>query len=624
MTELARGAHEARLITCDAYREYDFGPEHPLTPRRLEVGLDLLRAAGLLGSADEVCPPSATNEALGLVHTAAYIEALQRLSQWAPLIEPLLEAEARRYGLGHGDNPLFPGAHEAAAAIAGGSLHAARLLFDHPTVRHAFHPMGGLHHAMPDRASGFCLYNDPAVAIAGAVQQFEARVLYVDFDVHHGDGVQRCFEDDPRVLTVSFHESGRFLFPGTGDVLELGRGAGRGSAINLPMAPGTADASWIEAVEAILPPLCAQFQPDLIVSQHGCDTHAWDPLAHLQLTTHSFEVQAQMLHRLAHAHCDGRWLACGGGGYDIYRVVPRSWALLWGEQTGRPIPETLPPAWPDRWQARSQRPLPERMRDTGDDVRVDSRAAEAAARQNRSTVEQVRRLAFTAPYRAIYPLPVPTTPRTAPTGHPGIARITGAMPLTRTGRMETARGSVLLRDWCPPSLVQRLRADPGLVAFTGDAARERDLLARVAAHPDTCLSLARTPDGLIVGQATISAPEGRWGAVERVFDLTFEISRSWRRLGLARALLHFCTGAPWIEDVILVAEGYHWQWDFKGTGLSQDAYRDRLIDLLKEVSFVAEATSDVDASAGVRLVRVGRRVPPEQIAAFRATLDVAE
>jgi acetoin utilization protein AcuC len=393
-----------RLLASSAYLAYDFGDEHPLAPRRLTIGLDLLHEAGLLRAGDEATAPPATDEALQLIHTPAYVEALRRLSLWAPLHDAPLEAEARRYGLGHGDNPVFPDAHQAAAAVAGGSRHAARALLGRPGaqldggqrpaaegVEHVFHPMGGLHHARPDRAAGFCLYNDPAVALAAVVRERDARVLYVDFDVHHGDGVQLCFEDEPRVLTVSFHESGRFLFPGTGDIEEVGRGAGRGFSINVPFPPGTDDASWIEALDTLLPPLAARFRPDLIVSQHGCDTHAFDPLADLRLSTASFVAQAHLVHRLAHEHCAGRWLALGGGGYDIYRVVPRSWALLWAEMAERPLPELVPPAWRDRWQSEARHSLPEHMLDRPEAI-PPAPASAAAAAQNRRTLEQVRKL----------------------------------------------------------------------------------------------------------------------------------------------------------------------------------------------------------------------------------------
>lgn len=173
-------------------------------------------------------------------------------------------------------------------------------------ARHAFNAAGGFHHAMQDRASGFCIYNDAAVAIAALLQDYEAHGLYVDFDAHHGDGVQWAFYDEPRVMTVSFHETGRYLFPGTGDLLELGKGAGRGLSVNIPLEAFTEDVSWLEAVSALLPSLVHTFHPDLIVSQHGCDTHTWDPLTHLALTTRAAAAQAKLTHDLAHEHCQGR------------------------------------------------------------------------------------------------------------------------------------------------------------------------------------------------------------------------------------------------------------------------------------------------------------------------------
>jgi acetoin utilization deacetylase AcuC-like enzyme len=644
-SSLPSPAHAARLVACAAYAGYDFGEGHPLNPRRLAVGLDLLRAAAVLTEADEVCPPPAGEEALQLVHTAAYVEALARLSQWAPLLEAPLEAEARRYGLGRGDNPVFPGAHTAAAAIAGGSLWAAGALLGAGAaagvegagpagpagppvapVAHVFHPMGGLHHARPARAAGFCLYNDPALAIAAATRA-GARVLYVDLDVHHGDGVQACFEDDPRVLTVSFHESGQYLFPGTGDVLDLGRGAGRGSAVNVPFAPGTEDASWVAALEALLPPLAERFRPDLLVSQHGCDTHALDPLADLRLTTAALEHQARLLHRLAHAHCAGRWLALGGGGYEVYRVVPRAWLLLWAEMAGRPAPETLPAAWLRRWAPESQQALPAGLRDT---PLPPTPAGAAAAGRNAEVVARVRRLFLPAPQRVAHPLagplarPLPALRADAPSAAaPGIVRLLGAMPPPRQTALDTPRGPVLLRDWCPPSLVRRLRADAGLAAFTRDAERERDLLARAAAHPDTCLALAHTLDGRIVGQVTICAPEGRWAAVDEILELALETSRAWRRTGIAGGLLAFTLAAPWVEAVILLAEGYAWHWDTEGAGLDPFGYRRLLVRLLGAVGFVEERTDEPDIAsspANVLLVRVGRRVPPERVAAFRTHL----
>ena len=220
--------------------------------------------------------------------------------------------------------------------VAGGSIRGVEAVL-RGDVEHAFHPGGGLHHAMPDRASGFCIYDDPALAIARA-RRDGLRVLYVDLDVHHGDGVQAIHWADPGVLTLSFHESGRYLFPGTGGVGELGEGAAAGTSVNVPLEPETGEGAWLAAVQVLLPELAAAFGPDLIVSQHGADTHAWDPLAHLRVTTTAMGEAARLVDRVAHGHAGGRWLATGGGGYDAYRVVPRSWSLVWLAGAHREVP----------------------------------------------------------------------------------------------------------------------------------------------------------------------------------------------------------------------------------------------------------------------------------------------
>ncbi|MHB8578227.1 MAG: arginase family protein, partial [Dehalococcoidia bacterium] len=251
----------------------------------------------------------------------------------------------------------WPGMHVSAAAIAGATLAAVRAVL-RGDVDHAFSPSGGLHHAMAAYASGFCIYNDPAIAIAAALREGVEHVLYVDFDAHHGDGVQAAFYADPRVLTVSFHESGRYLFPGSGEADERGAGAGEGFAVNVPLQPYTEDGRWIEAVEDTLPSLCRAFVPDLIVSQHGCDGHVGDPLTHLALTLRAFRQQTGLVHALAHEVSDGRWVACGGGGYQPIRVVPRAWAALWAEMCGFLLPEALPSRWLERWSPRSVEPIP--------------------------------------------------------------------------------------------------------------------------------------------------------------------------------------------------------------------------------------------------------------------------
>jgi len=363
---------------------YDFGPSHPLTPRRFGPGIDLLRA---VGAEPGLAPEPAPDDDLLACHTTRYLAVVKRLSA-----DPDGSPGA---GLGAvGDNPAFAGIHDAAAAVAGGSLRAIEAIL-RGDVEHAFHPGGGLHHAMPDRASGFCIYDDPALAIARA-RRDGLRVLYVDLDVHHGDGVQAIHAADPGVMTISVHESGRYLFPGTGFPGEIGVGAAAGTSVNVPLEPFTGEAVWLEAVETIVPLAAAAFGPDVIVSQHGADSHAWDPLAHLRVTTTAMGAAARLVDRLAHRHAAGRWLATGGGGYDAYRVVPRAWALTWLAGAHRDAPAAIPESWRERWAADAARygqaPLPDRF-DDGPDVGAAQRAAEGAGSDgSRRTIGLVRRL----------------------------------------------------------------------------------------------------------------------------------------------------------------------------------------------------------------------------------------
>jgi acetoin utilization protein AcuC len=252
-------------------------------------------------------------------------------------------------GVGHADNPAFAGMHEAAAAVAGGSLAAMAAILRGETD-HAFHPGGGLHHAMAGSASGFCIYNDVALAVMHA-RTAGLRVLYVDLDVHHGDGVEAAFLRDPDVLTFSIHEGGRYLFPGSGSIDEVGEGRAAGTAVNLPLEPSTGADAWMAGVRALVPTLAAVFGPDVVVSQHGADSHAWDPLAHLRVTTTAMAEAARVVDSVAHRWAGGRWLATGGGGYDAFRVVPRTWALTWLAGAHREPEAATPVAWRERWEA---------------------------------------------------------------------------------------------------------------------------------------------------------------------------------------------------------------------------------------------------------------------------------
>lgn len=342
------------VVWSEGIRAYDFGPSHPLTPRRFGPGIDLMRA---VGAERFVEPGEASDEALERLHERRYIRQVRSFSDdpWQP----------PRMGIGPGDCPPFHGMHEASALVVGGSAAATQAVLA-GGVSHAFNPGGGLHHAMADRAAGFCIYNDVAFAVAAA-RDAGHRVLYVDLDVHHGDGTQALFWDDPQVLTLSVHESGRTLFPGTGEVDESGGRGSEGTAVNVPLEHTTATPSWLRVVELVVPTLAEAFRPTFLVSQHGCDSHVLDPLAHLRLTTHAYVRATRLLDEVAHRWCEGRWVATGGGGYDAYRVVPRSWALVWLAQAHVEQPERVPPDWRERWSEEAQRhgqyPLPERFED---------------------------------------------------------------------------------------------------------------------------------------------------------------------------------------------------------------------------------------------------------------------
>ncbi len=340
------------VVWDDGYLDYDMGPQHPLHPIRLDLTMRLAHALGVLDRphVSLVTPQPADDDLLTLVHDPAYLRAVR-------------EAPDRPRDTGHGlgtpDNPIFPGMHEAAALIAGGSVAAAAQVWEGRS-QHAVNIAGGLHHAMRSQASGFCVYNDASIAIAWMLAQGAERIAYVDVDVHHGDGVQAAFYDDPRVLTVSVHESPLTLFPGTGYAAETGHGDAVGAAINLPLPAGTADAGWLRAFHAVVPGALRAFRPQVLVTQCGCDTHRDDPLADLELSVDGQRSAFAALHALAHEVCEGRWLALGGGGYGLVRCVPRSWTHLLAEAVGHPVdPSTpIPEEWTSYVRSRALRATP--------------------------------------------------------------------------------------------------------------------------------------------------------------------------------------------------------------------------------------------------------------------------
>lgn len=344
-------AGAVRFVYDPGLSAFELAPEHPFKPLRLELTKSLLEAAGLLDASTLVAPDALGDDELEQVHDPRYVDAVRAASRGAPV------ADAVGFGLGTGDNPIFPGMHEAVARVCAGTRTAVELVASGVALRAASFA-GGLHHAMRDRASGFCVYNDLAVGIRHAVERHGLRVAYVDLDAHHGDGVQWLFYEDPRVLTVSLHESGRYLFPGTGHTYETGRGAGRGTSVNVPLEPFTEDASFLEVFDLVVPPSLRAFRPDLIVLQAGADMHRHDPLADLSLSLAGMAESYRRMAALADELSGGRMVVTGGGGYDPYRTVPRAWAQAWAALRGVRLPERLPPAWVEAWGAQLGISLP--------------------------------------------------------------------------------------------------------------------------------------------------------------------------------------------------------------------------------------------------------------------------
>lgn len=348
------------VVWDDRLAAYDFGPSHPLNPIRVQLAMRLVREFGLLDHANVsmLTPVNlAEIEDVLRVHEADYVQAVQHAS-----IEPAFSAPA--YGLGTSDNPTFTGMHEASLRVVGATMTAARAVWS-GEVEHAVNLAGGLHHAMPAMAEGFCIYNDIGAAIAWLLGQGVERVAYVDVDVHHGDGVQAMFWDDPRVMTISVHESPKTLFPGTGWPTETGGAGAEGTAVNLALPAGTGDQGFLRALHAVVPQLLETFAPQVLVTQQGVDSHLEDPLAHLMLSIDGQRMTYEALHRWAHRYAGGRWVAVGGGGYEIVEVVPRAWTHLVAELTGHRIdPESpVPDGYLDYVREALGRVAPGRMTD---------------------------------------------------------------------------------------------------------------------------------------------------------------------------------------------------------------------------------------------------------------------
>jgi acetoin utilization protein AcuC len=359
---------------------YDHGPQHPLRPARVILTRDLIRAYGILDGerVTERTARDATDAELLLVHAEPYVDAVKRAGHGE-------SGDWWRYGFGPGDNPIFPNMHEASTRVAGASLVASESVLA-GRAEHAFNPAGGLHHAMPDRASGFCVYDDPAVAIAWMLRNGAGRIAYVDVDVHHGDGPQAIFFREPRVLTISLHQDGRTLFPGTGFIPEMGAGEAQGTKVNVPLPPYTGDEGWLSAFHEVVPPLVRSWKPDVLVTQLGCDTHHTDPLAMMGLTTAAYRETARALHGLAHEAAGGRWVATGGGGYQWAKVVPRAWTIYFAEMAGADVPDELPESWIEEAEREAGSPVPATLSEPPVQGRFDAAGAERVVAEVKRTL----------------------------------------------------------------------------------------------------------------------------------------------------------------------------------------------------------------------------------------------
>ena len=367
------------LLYHDRYLDYDFGPEHPFSPVRQEMVVDLLSALG--HPIDPVSPPVATRADVRRVHSERFVSTVEAASKGTP------PPEAHEFGLDTGDVPVFENMDTAARGLVGGTLQGARRIVADDTSR-VLQMGGGLHHARHEEAAGFCVYNDLSIAI-DLLREHDLRVAYIDIDVHHGDGVQWLHYEDPGVLTISLHESGQYLYPGTGGVDEIGAGPGEGTTVNVPLMPHTEPESYLDAFERVVPYALDHFGPDVLVVQCGADAHFSDPLADLLLTTQAYETLFERLFGLADEHTNGRLLCTFGGGYRL-DAVARIWTLLTLLVQDHAVPDALPNTWRERWQPRLDDPLSPTLHDPEKTFRVSRRAA--IAEQNKRTSTQVLEL----------------------------------------------------------------------------------------------------------------------------------------------------------------------------------------------------------------------------------------
>ncbi|WP_042146430.1 acetoin utilization protein AcuC [Paucisalibacillus sp. EB02] len=360
---------DIKFVFDKSLLNYHFHNDHPFNQKRVILTKELLENSGQLAENQIIVPRVASDDEIALVHDPAYIRTVKSANNMSP--ENLI-----KYGLGTEDTPVFPNMHEASAQIVGATLTAIEAVLvegAHGAVNFA----GGLHHGFKQKASGFCIYNDAAIAIKYIRKNYDLKVLYVDTDAHHGDGVQLAFYDDPKVCTFSIHETGRYLFPGTGNVNERGIKEGHGFSFNLPIDAFTQDESYLEVYENALREIADFFQPDVIVTQNGADSHFYDPLTHLCGSMAIYERIPEVALEISKTYCNGKWIALGGGGYDIWRVVPRAWSQIWNVMKDeQPLHGDLPITWINNWQKEAPVTLPTTWHDPIEEIPVIPRKKE--------------------------------------------------------------------------------------------------------------------------------------------------------------------------------------------------------------------------------------------------------
>ena len=345
-------AGKTGLVWDERFLDYDFGPEHPLRPLRVKLTYDLIRSKGILeqNSVQVVKPRLASREEILLFHEEDYVRLVE---QYSKKDSGLLDM---------GDTPAFKGCYEATSLVVGASMVAADEVMS-GRLSHAFNPSGGLHHAHPERASGFCIFNDPAVVIAHLKSRYKVKhIVYLDIDAHHGDGVMYGYYDDPAVLDIDFHESGNFLFPGTGFPDEIGKGEAKGLKLNVSLPPSTGDEAYLEAFQQIVPDALRKFRPEIILVQCGADAHMDDRLAHLRLTTKVYTEVVSQMHDLAHELCNGKLLLLGGGGYTLANV-PRVWTVAFSTLAGLKPTDDIPLPWSKEFEMATQEDPPLKLYD---------------------------------------------------------------------------------------------------------------------------------------------------------------------------------------------------------------------------------------------------------------------